>query len=282
MSKKRRISLGFMLGILLSTVIGVGYYSLTPSQEKIEVSQAVWDCFEDYHTPTEDGETGCLGRIERDKIIKWDQTKPVNIYVISEDEEYLNIFREEVVKVASLVGLDLIQSDDPIYSDVIVRVGNKERVLCDDFSSGCTSIPYDHFSGRIGAGTIEVPYNPDHSESHIRHVILHEMLHVLVPLRHSDISNVLVAPRPEGYPLSADLTDFMREVLEFHSHPAIKAGMSINQVRNLVEIVPSDPVAMTKRLVGEDDEKNVITITLGEDGTFEAPGIKITLIEGDE
>ena len=203
------------------------------------VERDVWECFSDTSNVGTDWRglgIGCAGW-SSETVTKWDQSAPVTVWVNpAGDPVSIRILKEVLDELSPIVNLEFHWVGSESEADFVAHVG-LYRSEAKDFGVGCEAsgvgcAGYSSVDGIIHSGSL-VALGRDSTEQNTKELILHEALHVFPPMnhRHRDPTSVM-----SYYPV-ADQTviNHMDEALvRLYSHPLVKPGMGIDQVRRLI------------------------------------------------
>ena len=244
------------------------------------VARDVWDCFSD--RPGYDADQEGCGGWYSGTIVKWDQSKPVKVWVTG-DEEFFPVLDETLEELSPLVNLEFervteeSEADLKAYMGVSVATARTFGVYCER-SLGCArwreGSPNVVESATFGVWDIYSAHLDEIGvlDDRIKHITMHEALHALVPMRHRD--KPLSLMNASGLPLP-ELTAMDKALIRLHSNPLVKSGMAMQEVEEL--IVFSDelldpPSPASDAEVNPMDVVRQTYITLNE---AEAVGFKI-------
>ncbi len=191
------------------------------------VDRYVWECYSD-----RPGHRDGCGGWKQETIDKWEIDRPVRLWRTG-SADYLAISLAVLRELTPLLGLEfeLVESEEE--ADVKAYFGVPRSTAlelgwphCED-AAGCASWSvHDHrvTSGIAGVWQQESPHV---TFEFVRAVVLHEMLHVMVPIGHRQAFDTRLAT-------DHGLSVIDEEMIRLHSHPLIKAGMSISDVRDVI------------------------------------------------
>ena len=192
------------------------------------VNRDVWECYSDRPGKGE-GREGCGGWSQK-TVVKWDHEFPIKVWVDGKDE-YIEVLETVMEEVAPLVNLTFEMTDSKLEADIQIRLGVRQGIVvdeewhdCIDYG-GCADTRFSP-SGRVNLGFIIV-WDWGEPSEYVREVILHELLHVLVPISHRPTYDALMGA-------GARLSLFDEELIRLNSHPLLKPGMTMDQVEKLL------------------------------------------------
>ena len=194
----------------------------------VGVDRDVWECFSDTaNRYTRRYGLGCAGWTSS-HIERWDQDKPVKVWVNPMGETvYIRILKEVLSELSPVLNLEFqyVESEDD--ANFIAHAGvPSEWARQNDLCPLC-AISWDSGSGFIDQGRMVV-VGRGLAEPGIRHVTLHEALHALIPVGHPQHNTGVLSQR-------APKMSFMDEALfRLHSHPLIEVGMSMSEVESII------------------------------------------------
>ena len=192
------------------------------------VDRDVWECYSD--RPGERASREGCGGWFRKTVAKWDHDVPVRVWV-SEKAKYIEVLETVMKEVAPLVNLEFEIVDSKKDADIEVQLGvakGKASEIawldCVDFG-GCADTRVSA-SGQVKSGFIVV-WDWGEPDEYVRGAILHELLHVAVPVVHRPTYDTLMG---EG----ARLSLFDEALIRLHSHRLIEPGMTMGEVEELI------------------------------------------------
>ena len=214
------------------------------AEKIVGVSREVWECFSDTTVYQHiDIGIGCAGWFE-EEVVKWDLNRPLRAWATG-DPAYVNVFWEVLDELMPLLNMNYERVESEEDADLTAWVGipledgppHLRRGECAD-AAGCGPHTQDHNnavnSGSIGVWTVDSEWveRTGLTARRIRHVTLHELLHVLVPFAHRDdplsVVNIINAPDwTEIGPMELALIRLNRD-------PLVEPGMTFGEVRELV------------------------------------------------
>lgn len=202
------------------------------------VERDVWACFSD--RPGDDADQEGCGGWYSETIVKWDQSKPVKVWVTG-DEEFFPVLDDVLEELSPLVNLEFervaaeSEADLKAYMGVSVGTARTIGVYCER-SLGCAWVP--RVANVIESATFGVwdIYSAHLDEigvldDRIKYITLHEALHALVPMRHRD--KPLSLMNASGLPLP-ELTAMDQALIRLHSNPLVKPSMTMQEVEELI------------------------------------------------
>ncbi len=190
------------------------------------VNRDVWECFSDRPGEFE----GCGGWSNR-LIHRWKQDSPVKVWAYG-DPYYIEMVTDLLDEYSPLLNLEfeMVDSKEDSYVEAYVGVPRSEAdaigwANCTQYL-GCGP-SHTTNEGFVYSGAIIV-WPSDGTRRGNMGVVLHELLHVLVPVGHRTKVLGAVMGR-EG-----KVSSFEEAMLRLNSHPLIEVGMSIPEVRDLI------------------------------------------------
>ena len=191
------------------------------------VDRYVWECYSD-----RPGDRDGCGGWSQETISKWEIDRPVKLWRTG-SADYLAVSLPVLRELTSLLGLEfeLVESEEEadvaayfgVPTSTAVELGWRN---CVD-QGGCASL--SQHSNVVESGTIGVWYReaPNVTFEFIRAVILHELLHVMVPMGHRQAFDTRLAT-------DSGLSVIDEKLIRLHSHHLIKPGMTIAEVEELI------------------------------------------------
>ena len=105
--------------------------------------------------------------------------------------------------------------------------------------SGCGGPDMISWGGAILQATFSAWYRPDADDDEIKHVVIHEALHALTAVGHStDFSSIMSENSTLSLPY---LLPWEEAMYRLYSGPRVTPGMSVGEVKELVELVDTAP-----------------------------------------
>ena len=202
------------------------------------VSGAVWECFSD-RPGIEADEEGCGGWYS-DTIIKWDQDTPVKVWATGR-KGYIAVLEEALTELSPLLGLEFEWVEMKEEADLEAHVGItisgaiKAGVYC-EHTWGCAH--WQDYLGVVTDATVGVWLNESKwfsdvglLDEMIKHTMVHELLHALVPISHRTESASIM----NNHTLwTAALSPTDEALVRLNSHPLVKPGMTMPEVEDLI------------------------------------------------
>lgn len=224
----------------------------TPRPRAIRVREPVWECFADRPnrrvTPP-DSTAGCSGWASN-IIEKWEKDS-LAVYIEPQgDEEYRDLTVEALEYLSPILRLDFIYGASEREADLRVYVGvpSSWYAAIDQPSycatnAGCGGPDRISWDDTILQASFSVWYNPEHDENDIKHTAIHEALHALTGVDHSTDYTSMMSHN-SALRLSY-LLPWEEEMYRLYSDPRVSPGMSVDAVRELVELVDTAQDAQT-------------------------------------
>lgn len=215
----------------------------------IRASESVWECFVDRPnievTPIP-SVAGCSGW-NSDTINKWEKDS-LEVYVEPQgDERYRELALEALEYLSPVLRLDFVYGTSEHEADLRVYAGVPSSwyaaigmpAYCGTQVSGCGGADWISGDGAILQATFSAWYNADADDDEIKHVVIHEALHALTTVDHStDFSSIMSENSTLRLPY---LLPWEEAMYRLYSDPRIAPGMSVNEVKELVEVAGTDP-----------------------------------------
>ena len=204
------------------------------------VERELWECFSDTSNVGTDWwglGIGCAGW-SSETIVKWDQGKPVRVWVYPNGSPtYIRVLKEILAELSPIVNLQFQWVSTESEADFVAHVGlyrseaKNVGVGCGDSILACVGYAVGE-DGIIRSGSLVV-LGRDTDESKIKGIILHEVLHILLSVghRHRDTTSVMSYYQV----VDQSVLHYMDEALfRLYSHPLVKPGMGMDRVRQLI------------------------------------------------
>ena len=223
----------------------------TPRPQAIRVPEFVWECFADRPnrrvTPAEDFLTGCSGW-GMDIIQKWEKDR-LAVYVEPQgDDRYRELAVEALEYLSPILRLDFVYGASESEADLRVYAGVPsswyaaidQPTYCAT-NAGCGGPDRISWDDTILEASFSVWYDPDRDDEGIKHTAIHEALHALTGVDHStDYSSMMSNESALRLPY---LLPWEEAMYRLYSHPRVTPGMSVDDVREMVEVVYEPPTA---------------------------------------
>ncbi len=205
------------------------------------VDRDVWECYSDRPPKGWSWEThdALCGGLDHGLIVeKWLGDVPVKVWAIG-PPNYIELLESVLNEMSSLTGLEFEWVDSFEQADFRAYLGQTDTELLN--LGHFDSIDALHGWGGLATARTRTRYGevvsgiiwtkPSDDEIWNRGVILHEAMHVLVPIGHSN--------RPLSMMGCCDveiMTPLDIELIKLNYHPLVRPGMSMDEVRDLVVI----------------------------------------------
>ena len=220
----------------------------TPRSAAIRVHGSVWECFADRPNRRDPSNTflaGCSGW-STPVIQQWEKDR-LAVYVEPQgDEGYRALAVEALEYLSPILRLDFVYGASEREADLLVYAGVPsswyaaigQPPYCGIWVSGCGG-PDRVIGNTILQASFSVWYDLDNDESDIKHTAIHEALHALTGVDHStNFSSIMSDNSALRLPY---LLPWEEAMYRLYSDPRVTPGMSINAVRELVEVVREAP-----------------------------------------
>ena len=205
--------------------------------------ESVWECFVDRPnsrtTLAEDSLAGC-GGWSISVIEKWDKDR-LAVYVEPQgDELYRELAVEALEYLSPILRLDFAYGASEREADLRVYAGvpSSWYVRIDQSAYCATAAGCGSWVSRdntIFESSLSVWYDSDNDEDDIRHIAIHEALHALTGVDHStDYTSMMSKRSALRLPY---LLPWEEEMYRLYGDPRVLPGMSVDDVRELVEVV---------------------------------------------
>ena len=218
----------------------------TDTADLIPVEPEVWDCYLDRDvTDAAYAVYGCGGWGPGETVYKWDNDNPVVVWATGA-ELYLDLLEEAIAELSPILMLDFRMTDQKDEANLLACVGVTKERLGEDCGPPATDMELeasgyalgrlsDSVQGEITSGYVVVWLDEQDSRAIAKHVVIQELLHAVSGLHHPASS------RPDsimGRPGSdlPRLSPMDIKLLRLNSHPAIRPGMTMEDVRALIDL----------------------------------------------
>ena len=214
------------------------------------MSEAVWECFVDRPNRrvslAEDSLAGC-GGWAMNVIDKWDKDR-LSVYVEPQgDSRYRELAVEALEYLSPILRLDFAYGASEREADLRVYVGVPstwyaridQEAYC-AAAAGCGGPDWIR-NNTFTQASFSVWYDSDAEENDIRHTTIHEALHALAGVDHStNYASMMSHNSALRLPY---LLPWEEEMYRLYSDPRVTPGMSVDDVRGLLEVVGETPRA---------------------------------------
>lgn len=218
----------------------------TDTADLIPVEPEVWDCYLDRDvTDAADAVYGCGGWGPEEIVYKWDNDNPVIVWATGA-ELYLDLLEEAITELSPILMLDFRMTDQKDEANLLACMGVTKDRLGEDCGPPATERELkaagyalarlsDGVQGEITSGYVVVWLDEQDSRAIAKHVVMHELLYAVTALHHPPSS------RPDsimGRPGSdlPRLSPMDIKLLQLNSHPKIRPGMTMEDVRALIDL----------------------------------------------
>lgn len=196
-------------------------------------------------TPAEDFLAGC-GGWGMNVIQKWEKDR-LAVYIEPQgDERYRELALEALEYLSPILRLDFVYGASEREADLRVYAGVPsswytaidQEAYCAT-AAGCGGPDRVSWDDTILQASFSVWYDPENDDGDITHVAIHEALHALTGVDHStDYTSMMSKRSALRLPY---LLPWEEELYRLYSDSRVTPGMSINDVRELVEVVNETP-----------------------------------------
>ena len=249
------ITLRVPMGSSLEVNIGVEGHETVQvhvPERILGVDRYVWECFSDrpgVDARDEGKQEGCGGWFQ-ETIEKWDLDRPVTVWATGRPD-YIAVLNTVMEEVSPLLNLEfeLVESretaDVDAYVGVPVSTAAEIGWSCVQ-AGGCASWRMD--DGVVKHGRFVVwDWGDAEGNRYVKGVIIHELLHVMVPIGHRHTLDALVGREARLSPIEEDL-------IRLNSHPLVEPGMTMPEVYELIvlndELIdPPEPAGVAYQAV---------------------------------
>ena len=247
-----------------------------PATERILVDREVWECYS--HRPREpiqvEGRTrDSCGGWKTPTVVKWRNDAPVKVWATG-DPDYVAVLKTVLTDLAPILRLEFKWVSTEAEADLKAFMGvPRSQAPTLGFAPRWTDFggfASAHMNGGEATSGYMVVWRLRGKvispADVIRSIIIHEALHALIPIGHST--------RPVSIMGGSGLTTWSpmdKKLMDLNSHPALKPGMTMEQVRELIVLtdeprrsddVPSDPLQIVWRAYTELEEAGTASFRL--------------------
>ena len=212
------------------------------AEKIVGVTREVWECYSDT-TTNRHGDIGCAGWEEK-TVVKWDIDRPLKVWITG-DQDYIEVFWQVLDDLIPLLGMTYEKANWEQEADLTAFVGILREDAPSDLRSGrcvdavgCATRNWNRANAvtdaSIGIWTVDADWlrRAGLVDRRIEHVMLHELLHALVPFAHRDdpLSVVNIINAPDWI----ELDPLELALIRLNRDPLVKPGMTFDEVRELV------------------------------------------------
>jgi len=206
------------------------------------VDREVWECYIDrpprgWDLDKDGNLCGTMTSIDGEAVVeKWVNDVPIKVWATG-DPLHVSALESALVEISVVSGLEFEWVDSEANADFSAYVGLSENELLalDQFDSvealhgwgGLATWRGRRLGGEILSGIIWVKQIENKRDRY--GVILHEALHSLVPIRHSNRLFSMMGRHNWGQMSPMDV-----ELIKLNYHPLLQPGMTMDEVRELV------------------------------------------------
>ena len=206
-------------------------YHYVPMDQKMRVSQRVWDCFKQSQDMRGDNDVSCAGRYTFiGRHVKWlpDQV----LYTIVEGQSLKSKFTSHIPWIEGKLKVKVSEASSVSEANLFLHLGAQSPAGCME-RYGCNE--WEQVEDKTFA-TIYISA-PD---QYFSQVLKHELLHALLPMGHLPQGNYLMSVRPDDPSQTQTLTAFENELLALYTHPYLRDGMFMDLFQRYLVIEVSD------------------------------------------
>ena len=208
----------------------------------VGVSREVWECYRDSKINRDD-DIGCAAH-HYESVAKWDIDRPMKVWSTG-DPEYVDVLWATLDRLSPIFDMTFTSVQSEGDADLKAWVGVTRADGPEDLRSGncvdaagcavaSVSNDYAAYDSSIGVWTVEADWlhRTGLVDRRIEHVMLHELLHALMPMGHRD--DPLSAVNNINAPDWIALDPLEEALIRLHRNRLIRPGMTMEQVRELV------------------------------------------------
>ena len=212
----------------------------------VPVEPEVWDCYLDRDvTDAAYAVYGCGGWGPEETVYKWDNDNPVVVWATGA-ELYLDLLEEAITELSPILMLDFRMTDQKDEANLLACMGVAKDRLGEDCGPPATESELkaagyalgrlsDDVQGEITSGYVVVWLDEQDSRAIAKHVVIQELLHAVSGVHHTPASRPdSIMGRPGSY--LPRLSPLDVKLLQLNSHPAIRPGMTMEDVRALIDL----------------------------------------------
>ena len=204
------------------------------------VDLAVWECYSDKTLSNEERKFSCSGWGHKPKVEKWLNDVPVKIWAVG-DDRYLEILEDVIEYVTPILNLEFERVHVEEESDFKAYVGI-ERSKFEDYGLDVDQDDLDWAgfasagvrNGEATSGYVVVWLLEDRdwnarTRDIAESIILHEVLHAMVPVGHTDRPASIM----QGSGLKV-LSPLDEALFRLNAHDLLEPDMTMEEVRSLI------------------------------------------------
>ena len=198
-----------------------------PLEQRMRVSQSVWDCFTESRDIREASDISCGGRFTfLGRHVKW---LPGNVlYTIVEGEAHRSKFTAHISWMEEKLNVTVSEAPSGQRPDLYLHLGVESPANCPE-RYGCNVTVEDEF-GAYSTIYISAP------DEYFSQVLKHELLHALLPMGHLPQGDYLMSVRPPDPTQTHTLSALEEKLLALYTHPYLRNNMTMDKFRRYLVI----------------------------------------------
>ena len=207
--------------------LSVVLYHYVPPEQRMRVSQSVWDCFTESRDTREASDISCGGRFTfLDRHVKW---LPANVlYTIVAGEGHRSKFTEHIAWIEEKLKVTVSEAPSGRRPDLYLHLGAESPANCPE-RYGCNVTVEDEF-GAYSTIYVSAP------DEYFSQVLKHELLHALLPMGHLPQGDYLMSVRPPDPTQTHTLSPLEEKLLALYTHPYLRNNMTMDEFRRYLVI----------------------------------------------
>ena len=207
--------------------LSVVLYHYVPPEQRMRVSQSVWDCFTESRDIRETSDISCGGRFTfLDRHVKW---LPDNVlYTIVEGESHHSKFTAHIPWMEEKLNVTVSEAPSGQRPDLYLHLGVESPANCPE-RYGCNVTVEDEF-GAYSTIYVSAP------DEYFSQVLKHELLHALLPMGHLPQGDYLMSVRPPDPTQTHTLSPLEEKLLALYTHPYLRNNMTMDEFRRYLVI----------------------------------------------
>ena len=202
-------------------------YHYVPLEQRMRVSQSVWDCFTESRDIREASDISCGGRFTfLGRHVKW---LPDHVlYTIVEGESHRSKFTAHISWMEEKLKVTVSEAPSGQRPDLYLHLGVESPANCPE-RYGCNVTVEDEF-GAYSTIYVSAP------DEYFSQVLKHELLHALLPMGHLPQGDYLMSVRPPDPTQTHTLSPLEEKLLALYTHPYLRNNMTMDEFRRYLVI----------------------------------------------
>ena len=200
-------------------------YHYVPAEQRMAVSQSLWDCFTDSRDLREPDDVSCAGRYTfLDRHVKWLPAEVAYTVVAGDGQRFTAL----IPWIERTLNVKVVEAASSQQANLFLHLGVESPGICPE-AYGCNQ--WEQVEARTFA-TIYVSAPARFFDQ----VLKHELLHALLPMGHLPESNYLMSVRPTDPSQTHELTQLEEQLLTLYTHPYLRDGVTMAEFQRYLVI----------------------------------------------